>query len=1398
MDAEAFKDNEEATLKKERQCLRAFISLCHGEILSNTPLDLDTVKEEFTRLCEVQRKFVANELSLTNGGDPGKQMEEHAKYVRMMQEITEYCTPKVARTRPTEVKLPKVIANDPASWRSFKEMFEMSIKHQSVSNDEKVMQLIKALPTKVAGKLWGKPFKEAMTIAAKCFESTDALVNVVRAKFRALPRIENIYDVENLRLLQEEIDVAISLSAEEQVINEAFQKALAALPRSMQIGFVDAGVDLSLASLNKFLERRIKGIGLLETICGQKVDSKPQQTELKTKKSSKPNNNNKPSEKFTSKKGKSAGKAKVHAVDLSDDSDSESDNVDLSSTSSNKLLKKYSCRPKINLAKLMDTSESEAEEEILIDTKVDGKEVQMLYDPGSDQSLLPPSLLPDVKMKKRFSSASGHPIKAFGPVKVDIEMNGETVPIKAYVNDCNLAILGRNFTGRTSTQTDGKSTTKVTLHHNGKKTVIFRKTENNKYQKRKRRQRATFSLGDICNIFACATESDLDDDEEDDSPKSKSSESPQLAALLDKWSKLDIGLGDTDQVQHRLYVKPNTRPINARGRRLPVKHLPKVKKAIEEMLKLNVIEECQSEWCSGIVPVSKKDGSIRVAVDYRPINEVCQKDAYPMPRIDEIIERLTNAKVFSKLDLTKGYYQVRIHPDDRKYTAFRFGKKLYQFTRMPFGLCSAPQTFQRLMNQVLSHLPFAECYLDDIVVFSANEEEHLHHLEEVFKALEKANLRFNREKCQFAVEEIEYLGFKISQSRRSPTTFKVDKIRNFPAPTTKKELDSFIGLAGQYRNLIEDFSAKAECLYDLKKKSNKKAKLKWSPEHQAAFEALKEELTKPPVVMLPDCSKPFIVRTDASGTGMGAVLCQVIDGQRRVIEYASKQFKGAQLRYPTIEKEATAIDYALKRWRHLLLGGEFTLETDHRPLQFLDSMKETHGKLARMALRVQQFKPFTIVHIPGKDNVEADLLSRMVATIKLDYSEQDDIFYRKQNKPSEFVEDNLGRFRFVGDGKDRLAIPRKHRKEVMHALHDEFGHFAVDRVLNLARNRFFWPGMADDIKKYIAACHNCATMKDSIIPKARMKPTVVEVLEPFSRWHVDVVGPITTPSTSGNKFILVAQDAFSKWPEAMAVSNCNTEVITEWIRSAIINRFGLPDEIMTDHGSQFDSVEFKRFAEETGFKQLNATSYHHQTNGIVERFNRTLEGEVRTTAEQSNQWDEVVDRCLLSYRTTIHKSTRKSPFEVVFGKQPRIPIDGQLSLEAPESTHDHEAIRTQVMDAIEKEAGRSKELYDRTKKTTMRDLHGKKVYWKNMTSNPKEGKHLAPRFKGPFAAERTESPWNYVIKDRDGNTKTVHLDLLKECQNDEPLASGLRGRGRPRKVHKVVYYNSTRRPEGEV
>ena len=273
MESVAFKDNEEATYKLERTSLRAYISACHGEVLGNTSLDLDTIKEKYTRLCEIQRLFVAHTMTLQNG-DALKESESHTKYAQMMQNITDILAPKVARTKPAEVKLPKVDLNDPGSWFSFKSMLEAASRHRSVSDEEKYMQLVAALPTKVAVQVRDKPFKDAMAIATKYFESPKTMVDVVRSKFRALPPIQGPFDLDNLKRLQEEIEFAMSLSSEAKVTDKAFKKALQALPRPMKIAFIDVGKDLSLGSLNEYVKKRIDGIELLEVVDGCKWESK--------------------------------------------------------------------------------------------------------------------------------------------------------------------------------------------------------------------------------------------------------------------------------------------------------------------------------------------------------------------------------------------------------------------------------------------------------------------------------------------------------------------------------------------------------------------------------------------------------------------------------------------------------------------------------------------------------------------------------------------------------------------------------------------------------------------------------------------------------------------------------------------------------------------------------------------------------------------------------------------------------------------------------------------------------------------------------------------------------------------------------------------------------------------
>ena len=317
-----------------------------------------------------------------------------------------------------------------------------------------------------------------------------------------------------------------------------------------------------------------------------------------------------------------------------------------------------------------------------------------------------------------------------------------------------------------------------------------------------------------------------------------------------------------------------------------------------------------------------------MAIDYRKLNDLCKKPKFPIPRIDATLEALVGAVWFSKIDLVRGYYQVEIEEEDKDKTAFKFDGNLFEFNRLPFGLASAPQTFQRLMNRVVANIPSARCYLDDIVIFSQTEEEHIQDVEKVLQALDQAGLGIKSNKCIFGTREIEFLGFKVSNGQIAPTEEKLTAMRNYPRTTSIREVERFIGLVGFYRRLIPDFAQLAAPLQQGGKTLN------WTDQCETSFQSLRQRMLDRPVVHLPDFSKPFIVKTDASDNGMGAVLQQDHEDQRVVIEYASKTFNKTQERYATIEKEATALMWALNKWEHYLLGGEFELETDHRPLEW--------------------------------------------------------------------------------------------------------------------------------------------------------------------------------------------------------------------------------------------------------------------------------------------------------------------------------------------------------------------------------------------------------------------------------------------------------------------------------
>ena len=479
--------------------------------------------------------------------------------------------------------------------------------------------------------------------------------------------------------------------------------------------------------------------------------------------------------------------------------------------------------------------------------------------------------------------------------------------------------------------------------------------------------------------FLLHTEESPDDEvaiKVDINPALNTQQRSALGDLLHEFRDLfGNKLGRTQAFEHSIEIGDAT-PIRQAPYRIPLSQRQLVKDELDKMLKMGVIRPSTSPWASPVVIVPKKDGGVCFCVDYRKLNRVAKFDAYPMPRIDDVIEKVGKARYISTLDLARGYWQIPMSESSMEKTAFATPFGLYEFVVMPFGLHSAPATFMRMMNHLLSgYKSFVDPYFDDVPVFSEDWEDHLVHLRKVFTCLKDANLSLKSSKCRFGYTQTQHLGHVIGEGKILPDPKKVEAVKNYKKPESKSEVRAFLGLTGYYRRFIPNYSSIAAPLTALTQKV-KPENVQWDEENQRAFEKLKNALTSGPVLKAPEVDKPFIVQTDACDLGIGAVLSQLDeDGEERPVAYASRKLLPRETRYSTIEKECLAIVWALKQFRIYLYGMPFVIETDHKPLIWLQKMKDTNQRLTRWAITVQQYQ-YEIRHRPGVQHGNADGLSR--------------------------------------------------------------------------------------------------------------------------------------------------------------------------------------------------------------------------------------------------------------------------------------------------------------------------------------------------------------------------------------------------------------------------------------
>jgi len=455
-----------------------------------------------------------------------------------------------------------------------------------------------------------------------------------------------------------------------------------------------------------------------------------------------------------------------------------------------------------------------------------------------------------------------------------------------------------------------------------------------------------------------------------------------LLEFSDAFSKGDNDLGEYRGVEHEILLTDD-KPIKHPLRRTPIHFQEEEEAHLELLQELDVIRPSTSPYCSSPVLVRKKDGGVRWCLDYRDLNNITQKDVFPLPKISECIDKLAGNRLYSCIDLAMGYFQIPVKPEHRKYTAFntRFG--LFEHNRMSFGLCNAPATFQRAMNEVLRGLLWTNvlCYLDDCIVMGKNFDHMLTNLREVFQRFHANNLKMKAKKCDFFKKEVKFLGWVVNQEGVRPDPAKVRAVQDWPRPETIKQLQGFLGLANYHRTHMPDFAGIADPLYRLTKKGAKK--LVWNDDAEKAFRALKDCLTKAPVLGFPDPNKVFVLDTDASDVCVGCELSQMdedADGRLKeetavVIEYGSASLDERERRYCVTRRELLAVVYFTRQYRHYLLGKRFLVRTDHNALRWLFTFKSPGDQLARWLEELSQFD-MDILYRKGEKHVNADALSR--------------------------------------------------------------------------------------------------------------------------------------------------------------------------------------------------------------------------------------------------------------------------------------------------------------------------------------------------------------------------------------------------------------------------------------
>ena len=893
-----------------------------------------------------------------------------------------------------------------------------------------------------------------------------------------------------------------------------------------------------------------------------------------------------------------------------------------------------------------------------------------------------------------------------------------------------------------------------------------------------------------------------------DYPESKQALMNLLHSYRDIIALSGEPLGHTTYAQHYIKLKPHTEPVYVPAYRLPHSQREIVDQQVECMLKEGVIQASTSPWNSPIFLVPKRTGGYRPVIDFRRVNQVTEDDRFPLPVLKDLLMSLGSGNaVYSSLDLLSGYWQVPLAPESRKITAFSTPKGHFEWLRMPFGLKSAPITFQRLMNTIFAPMigKNVYAYLDDLIIFSKDIASHLTDLESVLLRLREAGLKVKLSKCDFLKKSLAFLGHVVDQEGIHPMDDKIKAITQFPTPKKVENVRSFLGLCGYYRSFVKGFSSIASPLNMLLKKD---VTFHWSAAQEQSFNKLKHALTNAPILVFPDYNKPFILYTDASALGLGAVLMQEgADSKNRVIAYASRTLNSAESNYSVTHQEALAVVWALNTFKDIIFGYKIICYTDHSAITKLFEGRKLSGRLARWDLTIQEFNP-TFKYVPGSANKVADSLSRNVPlgavtsnkqngtatssptnSFTLSDMKQAQRQHEIWSKVIHHLESGdeisiptlhipLKQFLLNADGLlcrywenkrhpvTQLIVPDQYIPYVLQLLHDSpvSGHPGKERTLIAGRLKYYWPTMKRDIDQYIDDCVTCAKYKGFV-----NKPAPILTYPPPTRpWQVVSIDLLQLmPSYKGSKYLLVCVDHFSRFTVLCALKDKTADAVAHALITKLFIVHSTPEVLLSDNGSEFRNELLKEICAQYDIKQAFISAYHAASNGLAERTNRKILEAIRpVVGELLDTWEDWLPHVAACINSSVCESTEYSPHFIVYGQELRLPYDILTTKARPVYNMDdytkwHMKLFSDIHHKVTQNLVKSKAAL-----CAKQIKNASPVEFKPgdhvMILTPERRSKLAPKFLGPHVITKRLHGNKFEVLDPLTNTlQNVHNDRLK-------------------------------------